>query len=378
MRVALACDLLDSRNCGFRIALEGFLGGVVQLGRQETFELIHGSPFSVESYEGFTDSVIARSPSLISGWYWSQVKVPRSIRRLDVDLLHWPYQIHPPVRAKIPSVISVWDLSPLNFVKPVWKALPVSIKHKAVLYLALRNSSHVITHSRAIADEVMNRFEIPANKISVIYPGLAPVFKEEAERPSNLNPDGYLLYVGTNIPRKNLRLLLEAFAIVVRRGVKNNLALRVDLSNSEKYAIQHLTRKMGIPQGRIVFLPPTDLGGLVELYRNAVAFTFPSLYEGFGLPLLEALAFGLPVVALNRSAMPEVVGNAGILVDDDSPQSFARGINEALHVSRQNGKELAVQAKARAASFEWTTAVEQTLAVYETACRGGRVKSQNL
>ena len=89
-----------------RIALEGFLEGVVQLGRQETFELIHGSPFTVMSYDGFTDSLITCGVGPGSGLYWSQVKVPRCIRRLDVDLLHWPYQILPTVQVPIPRVIS--------------------------------------------------------------------------------------------------------------------------------------------------------------------------------------------------------------------------------------------------------------------------------
>lgn len=127
MKVALACDLLDGRNYGMQIALEGFLEGVVQLGRQETFYL-----------------------------------------------LHWPCQVLPPVHVPIPRVISVWDLAPLNFAETGWNTLSVSVKYKAVLYTALRSSSHVITHSRAIADEVVNYFEIPADKVSVIYPELAP------------------------------------------------------------------------------------------------------------------------------------------------------------------------------------------------------------
>ena len=85
MKVALACDLLDGLNCGMRIALEGFLEGLVQLDRQETFELIHGSPFTGKSYEGFTDSVITRGAGPGSGLYWLQVKVPSCIRRLASD-----------------------------------------------------------------------------------------------------------------------------------------------------------------------------------------------------------------------------------------------------------------------------------------------------
>jgi len=375
MRVALGCDLLDGLNCGMRIALEGFLGGVAQLGRQETFKLIHGSPFTGKSYEGFTDSVITRGAGPGSGLYWSQVKVPRCIRRLDVDVLHWPHQILPPINGPVPRVISVWDLAPMNFREDGWGALSVRVKYRWVLARALRSAAHIICHSRAVADEVMTQFDLPARRISVVYPGLSELFRSELERPALPTGEGYILYVGSCATRKNLILLLEAYRVLMNQGVENGLALLVSGTEAQKSRLLVHAAEIGIPAERITVLTAVTPADLVNVYRNAAVFGFPSLYEGFGLPLIEASAVGLPVVALNRSTMPEVLGNAGILVDDDSPQSFAEGINEALLVSRQNGKELAARAKARAASFQWTTAVEQTLAVYETVCHGGRVKS---
>lgn len=371
MRVGLVCDVLDGQPSGMRIALEGFLGGVARLSRQDTYELIRCGVLDGEwGGRGFAETVIRRGGGFGSGLYWSQIKVPRAIKQMDVDLLHWPCQLLPPVRTAVPLVLSVWDLAPLRYREPGWNAASVIGKYGIILRMALRNSSHVITHSRAIADEVIRRFGTPREKVSTIYPGLDSVFEKEAMRPPHPNPDGHILYVGRNTPRKNLRLLLQAFAVLVKQGIKNDLGLRGTLNGAERSAVERAAREMGIPLSRIEFIPPTGRDGLLQIYRDAALFAFPSLYEGFGLPMIEAMACGLPVVALNRSAMPEVLGDAGILVDDDSPQGFAAGMAEAIRLGERNSDELASRAKARAAEFRWTDAVNRTLSVYEKV--GGR------
>jgi len=279
--------------------------------------------------------------------------------------VHWPWQVLPPVRTAVPLVISVWDLAPLAYREPRWNAVSVIGKYRIILRLALRNASHIITHSRSTADEVIRRFGVPRRKVSTTYPGLDPLFEKEAMTPSRPDSGGPILYIGTNTPRKNLRLLLRAFAILVRQGVKNDLALRVNFGNGGEEAFAKAAAEMRVPRHRIELMPSVGRGELVNTYRSAAVLAFPSLYEGFGLPLLEAMACGLPVVALNRSAMPEVIGDAGVLVGENSPGAFAEGIVEAIRLSSENGKETAARAKARAARFRWGTAVSKTLSVYE-------------
>lgn len=366
MRVAIGADLLDGPSCGMRIALEGLLQGMAKLGQSEVVNLIHARPFNDDAFEPFTETIISRGTFAGSGLYWSQIKVPRMVVKMKADLIHWPYQIMPPMRASVPRVISVWDLAPMNYYDPSWSKLAVFIKYRTVLYQALKSADRVIAQCLAIADELIERFDLPANKIEVIYPGLSELFQKEAASDAEPNPDGPILYVGTNHQRKNLDLLIKSYALLIKRGIQNRLALRVSQTVEQKTRMQSLISRSGIPNDRIVWIEPCDLEGLINVYRSSAVFAFPSLYEGFGLPLIEASACGLPVVALNRSAMPEVVGETGILVNEPTPENFARGLKTALTFSREASADIARQAKQQAAKFNWAKSAGETYDIYQS------------
>lgn len=365
MKIALGADLLDFPRCGMRIALEGFLHAARSLGRESIFHLVHGSPFGGNQWAGFSDAVVPRPAGPAAGYRWSQRAVPKVLRNTGADLLHWPYQILPPMKAPLPEVISVWDIAPMLFDEPTWSRMQVLVKYRYVLRKALNNAAHIIAYSRSMADDLTARFDVPSDRISVVYPSVADLFEKEVERSHEPNDNGYLLYVGTSSTRKNIGLLLEAYGVIVSQGVENRLALRVDASESQKKELIELSRTAGIPDGRLVWIDPVDEKGLLQLYKKAAVFVLPSLYEGFGMPLLEALAVGLPVVALRQSAMPEVVGEAGVLVDENSPEAFAAGVLEALRLGSEDGPAIAAEAKIQAAKFKWTRAVEATISVYE-------------
>ncbi|NOY88991.1 MAG: glycosyltransferase family 4 protein [FCB group bacterium] len=365
MKVALCCELLDGPRSGLRIALDNFLNGIIKENKQQFFNLIHHLPFEDNDYSEFSDYVIARSKVRFSHLFWSQFKVPHRIKKLGFDILHWPYQLMPPVYTKIPQVISVWDFAPLHYHEPGWDLFNTFVKYRLILCRALPNASHIIAHSQAIADEIMESLNIPAKKISVIYPCLSDAFEDEIEQPIMINTEGYILYVGSDTPRKNLNLLLKAYSLVLKKGVVNQLALRVNCVTMTKEQLKKKAESIGIPHNKLMFIDGTNVGGLKEIYKKAAIFTFPSLYEGFGLPLIEAMSFGLPVVALNRSAMTEVVGKAGILVDDASPKSFAQGILEALDICKRGKEDFGLMAKAKAAQYKWSKTVSETLLVYE-------------
>lgn len=372
MRVALGADLLDFPRCGMRIALEGFLKGAKDLDRASLFHLVHSQPFVDNEYDAFVETVVPRPPSPASGLRWTQRSVPKALANLDVNLLHWPYQILPPIKTPVPQIVSVWDIAPMLFDEPTWSRMQVFVKYRVILRRALDNAAHVIAHSRAIADDLKARFNLSSDRISVVYPSAADVFEQEIGRTHAIDAKGCFLYIGTNSTRKNLDLLFRAFGLLVRQGIKNRLALRVDTTDRQRAELESSARRAGIPDEKIDWLEPVDAEGLVRLYRGAAVFAFPSLYEGFGMPLLEALTVGLPTTALNRSAMPEVVGEAGVLVNENSPEAFAAGLLEALRLGREMGAETAAQAKRQAAKFKWTKAVLETISVYERVCRGDR------
>lgn len=365
MRIALGADLLDMPRSGMGIALQGFLRAAQTLNVQSLFHLVHRQPFQDGAYAAFADTVIPQPSGPASGLRRTQFTLPRALAKMEVDLLHWPYQITPPVKTDIPIVISVWDIAPMLFDEPTWSRLKVFVKYRTILRKALANAAHVIAHSRAIAADLVAHFDLPEERITVVYPSVSQVFEREIHNEVRLDPEGLILYVGTDSTRKNLDLLLQAYAVLVRQGVRNRLALRVDPLGGGREGLKKRVRRFGVPEDQVWWIEPRDTEGILSIYRKAAVFAFPSLYEGFGMPLLEALAVGLPVVALDRSAMPEVVGEAGVLVGDNSPELFAAGILEALRLGREDGVDIASGAKKQASRFNWTKAVQETISVYE-------------
>jgi len=372
MRVAIGSYLLDGERCGMQIALKDMLDGLSRSGHSRDIHLIHTKPFSDQSFISFNDVLVSRGTVPGAGLWWSQVAVPNRIRKLPVDVLWWPYQILPPIRCAVPRVISVWDLAPMSFRDNNWNRLSVTVKYRWILSLALKNAAHVICHSRAIADEAMQRFRLPAKLISVVYPGLSESFRKAMDSRVPVDPDGHILYIGTCTPRKNVKLLIDAYKRLADGGIQNCLALVIGGPKGARAELLAYARRIGIPVDRLLVPEPVGVSELIEVYRHAAVFAFPSLYEGFGLPLIEALASGLPVVALNRSTMPEVLGQSGVLVSEANPQSFADGVRAGLRIARERATEVSETARAQAAQFKWDEAIESTVSILRRAAEGSR------
>ena len=365
MKVALSCDVLDHGVSGMGLALEGFLNEVVEKGRCETFSLLHSKPFPPDYLNSFREIVIQRRQGTGGGLLWSEFAVPMSKVIATHDIVHWTNQILPPLYIKVPLVVSVWDLAHLNFREKGEGAFSAKIKYGVILRAALHRAARIICHSEYIAQEVAERFRIKDCKIEVIYPALNRSFKREIQCNSVPDDSGYILYVGTNQVRKNVSLLIDAYSLLVKRGIKNKLFLKCPFSPSE---IQNLKQKLSlsaIPPDWVVIKQQVSSLELNEIYRSSAVLAFPSLYEGFGLPLLEAMAFGLPVVALNKGAMKEVVADAGILVETPNSHEFA----ETLYQLLQSSSDIALysaRSKQRADMFRWDVAVDKTMSVYSS------------
>jgi len=365
MRVVLGCDVLDHGVSGMRFALEGFLNEVVEKGIFETFSLLHSKPFPPDYLNKFREIVIQRRWGFGGGLMWSELTVPKNKEIATHDIVHWTNQILPPVYIKIPLVVSVWDLAHLNFREGREGAFSAQVKYGLILRAALSKAARIICHSEYIAQEVAERFRIKDSKIEVIYPALNQSFKSEIRCDYVPDDSGYILYVGTSQVRKNVSLLIDAYLLLVKRGVKNKLFLKCSFSPSEILGLKEKLSLSGIPPDRVVIKQKVSSLELNDIYRSSAVLAFPSLYEGFGLPLLEAMAFGLPIVALNRGAMKEVVSDAGILVGTPNPHEFA----EALYQLLQSSSDMALcsaRSKQRADMFRWDVAVDKTMSVYSS------------
>ena len=274
---------------------------------------------------------------------WYPFLLPRDARQLGVDVLHCTIFRAPP-RARVPTIVTVHDLAVLRHpdVFPLWTRLYGRIG----LRRTIRAADRVVAVSEFTKREVIELAEVDPDRIDVVPNAVEPVF----------TPDGpaaegeYALAVGTIEPRKNLARVIDA-----SRRVGLELRIVGDSGWGD----------VGLEGNHVRPLGFVDDEELARLYRGARCLVFPSLYEGFGIPAAEAMASGTPVVTTRASAMAEVVGDAGVLVDAYDAASVAAGIEEA----DRRRDELVRLGLARARLYTWERAADAAVAAYRKAVR---------
>jgi glycosyltransferase involved in cell wall biosynthesis len=312
-----------------------------------------------------------RTFSLAEQW-----RLPLAARRWTPHVFHAPLYLKPYL-LRYPTVVSIHDLIPLRY--------PAEVPGRGKRYLfwllawlACRTSHAIITPSEASWRDVVELFRVPSSKLRIVYDAADERFqpKTSAEisrvRHRYGLPDRYLLYFGSNKPRKNLSRLVDAWAQVRRttlRGArKDDAALVLAGREDARYPqARERARELGVTDS-VLF--PGDIAerDAPALYSGAEVFVFPSLYEGFGLPVVEAMACGTPVVCSNTSSVPEVAGDAAVLVNPREVSALAEAISRILE-DRYLGDELRERGLARAATFSWHATADATYQVYEDVAR---------
>ncbi len=293
----------------------------------------------------------------------------REVGRARVDVFHGiDHNLTPFLPC--PSLVTVHDLILLVLRGPylgptAWAWMRF---HRA----AARRARCVVAVSRNTALDVERIWKIPPERIAVVPEGVTPAYapvrdgerlRETLRRYGIDSP--YFLYLGGFDPRKNLHNMLLAFKrFLLAHGASHRMVLAGDRRGFETY-LDGLTEELGL-EGMVTFTGFVPEDDLPALYSGAAAFLCVSLYEGFGLPLLEAMACGTPVLASRTSSLPEVVEGAGLLVDPRSPDEIAEGMLKLVEDTGY-GEELAERGRERAASFTWDRAALAVLALYRRA-----------
>jgi len=287
---------------------------------------------------------------------WTQLKVPKISQKLKSSLLFSPLP-EAPINTNCRYIVTVHDLIPLRFPK---HNFPTNIYFRSYLPLVLDRAEHIICNSRATAEDIKVFFDIPANKITPIPLAHNPNITPAIISPTKQKNPPYFLYIGRHNPHKNLHRTIEAFAKCDRE-----FQLWLVGSIDRRYTPQLIrqSQELGL-QERIKFLGYVCQEKLSTIISNAIALVFPSLWEGFGLPLLEAMALGTPVITSNLSSLPEVVGNAGILVDPYNSEEIAAAMENIGKDTRLRGK-LSQLSLDRAELFSWEKTGLATVEVLE-------------
>ncbi|MBI5586901.1 MAG: glycosyltransferase family 4 protein [Deltaproteobacteria bacterium] len=293
-----------------------------------------------------------------------QVLLPSEIKRSGPDLAHYP-SFNMPLLNGTPAVATIHDL--IYYLNR--GSCPNALAYLYARFIfkkVVKKAQKIITVSEFTKGEVVRHLGVKADKVVVIHNGVSHLYRpvDKEKRGEVLSKygikGGYIFYVGNHQPRKNLVRLVQAFSALKNRDHQLVLTGRIDPRRADLYGA--VNEK--VLEGRVLCIGPVPEEDLPALYSGASVFAFPSLSEGFGLPPLEAMACGAPVVSSNATSLPEVVGEAGLLVDPLDVSSIARGIDMAL-ASPALQSELKEKGLQRAKKFSWEAAAKKTLKVYE-------------
>lgn len=286
-----------------------------------------------------------------------QLTFKRIIDQQNLDLMHFPYFSYPIFYRK-PFVITIHDLIIDHYPTGLASSLPFPLYwlkrlgYKKILKSAITNAEKIIVPSYATKEDLIKTYSVEIKKIAVIYEGFDKNIKRN--KGVQLVSDKYILYVGNAYPHKNLERLIHAFS-KVRAKHKVDLIL----IGRNDFFYKRIDRKI---EG-LKLLHDVDDSTLFEYYTNASLFVMPSLYEGFGLPLLEAMSLACPVVSSNTDALKEIAGDACVYFDPKNEDDIASKILDVLE-GKIDVKKLIVKGKIQAGKFSWKQCVKETLKVY--------------
>lgn len=302
---------------------------------------------------------------------WQRLRLPLPVELFTgpLDIVHAPDFVLPPTRAR--TILTIHDLS---FLVHPECAAPGMVRYLSrAVPRALRHADVVLADSQATSRDLQTLLGVDPARIAVVYPGVAPRFRPlspattaEVRRRLGL-PERFLLFVSTLEPRKNLVRLIEAFAMLLAGDQPTPVAadLYLVIAGRRGWLYENIfaaIERLGLGD-RVRFIDFVDDKDLPAVYNLAWAFVYPSIYEGFGMPAIEALACGTPVVTADNSSLPEAVGDVAILTPADDVAALAAGIARIVSDDALRAR-LREAGPVRARSFTWERAARQALAFY--------------
>jgi glycosyltransferase involved in cell wall biosynthesis len=371
VKIGIMLRHLDQHAGGVLVYTQNLLRELLALDTEHQFVLMYRNAAHLGRYP----AAARVRERVMPGWSvlsWDQVAVPRMVEEEHIDLVFNPkYSI--PLHAQCKSVFVCHGLD--WYVTPQWSRWIDRLSHRYIVPRYAGRADHIIAVSDTTREHVQRYLGVPPARVTTVYHGVEESFREPVS-PAQLAdvrghlrlPDRFFLYCGQIYPPKNFGRLLRAYAQV---GPELGVALAVAGGHTWLCAEDlELVEQLGIKQW-VVSLGWVERVRLPALYAQALALVQPSLYESFGLPLVEAMASGCPVVTSNRYGPAEIAKGAGLLVEPESVESIAESLRRVA-VDADLRAELSAAGRERARAFTWDRCARETLAVLEAAARDER------
>ncbi len=365
MRVAI--DVRKLHDFGIGTYVRNLLRQLSQLDHDSEYVLLCRSEDRAvveelgENFRAVTES---------SGQYslGEQIAVPLRLGLASPHLFHTPHYVLP-VLTPCRSIVTIHDCIHLIFPEYLRNRMAHTYA-RAMFWTATHRASRILTVSEASKRDILRFFGVADEKVTVIHNAIDDRFYKEPPEEHIVRvreryqlSDRFLMYAGNVKPHKNIERLIDAFVLLRRDGL-DDLKLLITGSEISRYATLRRAVHRHNLHKHVRFLGYQSEETLAALYRLADVFVFPSLYEGFGLPPLEAMASGTPVIVSNVSSLPEVVGDAGVLVNPYEPRAIADGIQSVL-VDRTLRETLIKRGLVRAQAFSWAKSVKRIREIYQ-------------
>ncbi len=363
MKIGIDISQIVYEGTGTATLTKNLVAKILKIDHKNEYILFGGSLRKKETLDKFVKdsgrALLARMtilPPTMLDVLWNQLHIfPIETLTGELDIYHTSDWTQAPSRAKI--LAPVYDMVIYKY--PQFSHPSIVAVQKRRLTWVKKEATAIAAISQSTKKDMIEILGIPEEKIHVVYPAVSADFSRNVKKHNNERP--YLLAVGTREPRKNLDRLVEAF---------NKLNLKdLDLIIAGKYGWGRENLKFARP-GRageiknLKLLNYVPQEKLASLYAGAEAFIYPSLYEGFGIPILEAMAVGCPVVASNTSSLLEAGGNAAVYADPQNIDDIAEKIKYALN----HKKILSQKSPLQAQKFSWDKSARETIKIYENLC----------
>lgn len=299
---------------------------------------------------------------------WMQMRAARALEAIKADVAHFTNGMIP-FAAPVSTVVTIHDLSLKLY--PECHPIRRRLLNRPLMQVAMRQASAIVTVSNSTRRDLLRLHGVPADRVSVVHEAASPAFRPVRDR-AQLHlvrakyalPERFVLYVGTIEPRKNLGRLMAAMAQARAAGIPHHLVCVGPYGWSSR-DLSGLIDRLGLTP-YVHFTGYVPFEDLPVLYNLGELFVFPSLYEGFGLPVVEAMACGTPVITANSSSLVEIAGDAAVTIDPSSTDALADAIL-GLAMDEEHRRDLSARGLSRSRAFSWTQTAKEMLAVYQRA-----------